>query len=68
MSCCISNNLKRDNKCRKLWHDHYFNNFEDYIRYKEILIAKLIDLGFVKSKKPHPKTQQTTEDNNRNKR
>lgn len=49
-------------------NDHYFNNFEDYIRYKEILIAKLIGLGFVKSKKPHLKTQQTTEDNNRNKR
>lgn len=32
-------------------NDHYFNNFEDYIRYKEILIAKLIGLGFVKSKK-----------------
>lgn len=60
-SCCISNNLKRDNIVQEAVandYDQYFNNFEEYIRYKEKLIAKLIDLGFVKSRKPLPKTQQ----------
>ena len=53
-SCCISNNLKRDNHVKEAIandYDHYFDNFKDNINYKEKLIDKLIELGFVKSNK-----------------
>jgi site-specific DNA-adenine methylase len=60
-SCSISNNLKRDNIVQEAVandYDHYFNNFENNLSYKEKLVNQLIELGFVKSKNALPKTQQ----------
>ncbi|CVK17217.1 Site-specific DNA-adenine methylase [Apibacter mensalis] len=53
-SCCISNNLKRDNIVPEVVandYDKYFDNFEYHINYKEKLINQLIELGFEKSKR-----------------
>ena len=60
-SCCISNNLKRDNLIEVAIandYDHYFDNFEDNMIYKEKLIDQLIELGFVKSQKPLSKDKR----------
>ena len=60
-SCCISNNLKRDNIVEEAIandYDHYFDNFEDNMIYKEKLIDQLIELGFVKSQKPLSKDKR----------
>lgn len=60
-SCCISNNLKRDNIVEEAIandYDHYFDNFEDNMIYKEKLIDQLIELGFVKSEKPLSKDKR----------
>lgn len=60
-SCCITNNLKRDQIVQEGIandYDKYFNNFEENLKYKEKLVNQLIELGFVKSKKSLPKNQQ----------
>lgn len=60
-SCCISNNLKRDNLIEVAIandYDHYFDNFEDNMIYKEKLIDQLMELGFVKSQKPLSKDKR----------
>ena len=60
-SCCISNNLKRDNIVEEAIandYDHYFDNFEDNMIYKEKLIDQLIELGFVKFQKPLSKDKR----------
>ena len=56
-----SNNLKRDNLIEVAIandYDHYLDNFEDNMIYKEKLIDQLIELGFVKFQKPLSKDKR----------
>ena len=52
-SCVISNNLLKDKIVEEAIandYDHYFDNFEQYIHFKEGFIEKLLKLGLKKSK------------------
>ena len=56
-----SNNLKRDNLIEVAIandYDHYLDNFENNMIYKEKLIDQLIELGFVKFQKPFSKDKR----------
>lgn len=60
-SCCISNNLKYHKLVKEAVandYDQYFKDFDKHLTYKEQLVKRLIDLGFVKSKNYLPESQQ----------
>ncbi|TWP31218.1 hypothetical protein ETU08_01695 [Apibacter muscae] len=62
-SCCISNNLKYHDLIKEAVandYDQYFKDFDKHLTYKEQLVKKLIDLGFVKSKNYLPKDKQVS--------